>query len=230
MWAYAHMVAELLGARSSRADTQAQLEAALGERGTAHADVVLFGDARHPAISRFLAHVPAVEQATAVASALWVAPRPRWPLRRILLVIGGTGADETALEWTVRVARPASSLVTVLTIVPPAPAMYGGHGRMEQGLPALLKSACPLGQRMREAAHRLVESGLEATLRLRAGPPEWQVCHEIVEGDHDLVVLATGDPHRWLRWLDGDIIGPLLSRIDRPLLITTANPRTEPAD
>ncbi|MBN1658536.1 MAG: universal stress protein [Anaerolineae bacterium] len=230
VWTYAEAVGNLLGARLSRADTQDKLEAMLGEHGPAQADVVLFGDARHPSISDCLARAAATEQAEAqpAPAALWVAPQPRWPLHRILLVMGGTVADQAAVDWVVRVARPGISTVTILTIVPPAPAMYGQRGRMDQGLPALLTSASPLGQQMRDAAHRLVECQIEATLRLRAGPPQWQVCHEIVKGDHDLVVLAVERPHRWLRWIEGEMIGPLLNRIDRPFLITAATTCHEP--
>ncbi|HSJ57406.1 MAG TPA: hypothetical protein VLC95_09515 [Anaerolineae bacterium] len=225
LWDYVQAVAHLLGARLSRAETQGELQAAVGEPGPAEADLLFFGDARHPALAGWMTRAAAAEPPGLQCGppAVWVASRPRWPLRRILLVMGSARGDQTAVDWTVRVARPGASSVTVLTIVPPAPTMYGRRGQMDQGLPAILASGSPLGQRMREAAHRLVECEVEATLRLRAGPPEWQVCHEIVEGEHDLVVLAVDRPHRWLRWLEEELIGPLLQRIDRPFLITTAS-------
>jgi nucleotide-binding universal stress UspA family protein len=148
-----------------------------------------------------------------------VAQQPRWPLARVLLVICGECADGAAVDWALRLAQPAAAAVTVLAVVPPVPAMYSGLSRLEQSLAALLTTDTALGRQMRQVARRLAECRVDGTLRLRQGAPDDQIYRELVEGDHDLIVMAARPCHWWLRRLQGDPICSLLSRIDRPLLL-----------
>lgn len=152
-------------------------------------------------------------------TSLLIARRPRWPLKRMLLLIRGEESDGVALDWVVRLARPSGATVTVLTVVPPVPAMYQGMARMEQGLPELLATDTVLGQQMRRVARRLVNGGIEGTLRLRQGPPDWAIHQEVTQEDYDLLALATEGRGRWQRWLLGELIGPLLRWADQPVLI-----------
>ena len=163
-------------------------------------------------------------QQSAVPFAILVAQRPRWPLERILLVICGESADNAAVDWALRLARPSTAAVTVLAVVPPVPAMYHGLSRMEQGVAALLTTDTTLGRQMHQVARRLAECQVDGTLRLRQGAPDQQICREMVEGDHDLIIMATRPCRWWLRQLKGDPICSLLSRVDRPVLF--AEPTT----
>lgn len=152
-------------------------------------------------------------------TSLLVVRRPRWPLRRLLLVIQGDEGDEAAVDWTVRLARAARAAVTVLTVVPPLPAMYAGCARMQQGLVELLTTDTSLGQQMRRVARRLVEWEIEGTLRLRQGIPEQEICREMTEGEADLILLSA-EPHVcWQRILAGRCADEILDWADRPVLI-----------
>lgn len=155
--------------------------------------------------------------------AVLIANRPRWPLGKILLVLSGSEEDCTALDWVVRLAKRSHSSVTVLAVVPPVPAMYQGMGRMDGGLSGLLRSDTVLGQRMRQAARHLVEWQIPGTLRLRQGPPDWQICREVAEEDYDLVAVTADSCRLRGRWLEGDLVGHILRGIDRPVLV--AKPR-----
>ncbi len=154
-----------------------------------------------------------------VPTSLLVARRPRWPLRRILLVIRGHETDDRAFDWIARLARPSGATVTVLAVVPPVPVMYRGAIRMQQGLPALLATNTTLGRQMRRIVRRLVNWQIEGTLRLREGTPDYQIRRELLEGDYDLITITAETHGRWLRRLVGDVIGPLLRWADRPVLI-----------
>jgi nucleotide-binding universal stress UspA family protein len=163
-----------------------------------------------PVVSRVVDRVPA---------SLLIARRPRWPLRRMLLVAQGKEADDSAVDWIVRLARPSGATVTVLTVVPPLPAMYNWEVRMQQGLAALLATNTALGRQLRRIARRLVDEGIEGTLRLREGPPDWQIRHELIEGDYDLIAITAETRARWLRRLVGEVTAPLLGSADRPVLV-----------
>jgi nucleotide-binding universal stress UspA family protein len=226
---YAHQLGDLLGARLDRLDTLAELRALRTEAGAAQYDLVLFDTARHPLLHRLLAQRverPAADRPRepgeqAVPFAALVAGRPCWPIDRILLIVWGDDADEAAIDWMLRLARASGGTVTALAVVPQVPAMYGRPAGMVQGLPMLLTTSTPMGRRMRQTARHLVGWEIPGTLRLRQGSPDWQIRRELVEGDYDLVVLAARPRRHWQRWLEGDLLCPLLRWTDRPVLIAT---------
>ena len=231
VWAFVHALGALLGAHLARLDTGADLNALFDEGGGAGADLIILGQRAHAQLRHLLSRSIPAGAATgrpgAAPFAVLVAQRPRWPLRRLLLVVCGEDTDEGAVDWALRLAVPSAAAVTVLAVVPPVPAMYHGLARMENSLASVLTTHTALGCQMRRVARRLVESRVDGTLRLRQGAPDQQVRRELVEGDPDLVIMAT-KPCRWfLRQLKGEPICSLLTGLDRPLLLaqpTTACP------
>jgi nucleotide-binding universal stress UspA family protein len=228
LWGYTQALGALLGAQVDRMSTAGEVNALAKKGGRAHCDLIIFGERCHPLIRCLLSQSTADDgptlQQSPVPFAVLVAQRPRWPLERILLVICGESADNVAVDWALRLARPSAAAVTALAVVPPVAAMYHGLPRMEQGVAALLATDTTLGRQMHHVARLLVESKVDGTLRLRQGAPDQQICREMVEGDHDLIVMAARPCRWWLRQLKGDPICPLLSWVDRPVLL--AEPTT----
>ena len=218
LWSYAQAFGALLGVRPSRVI----VEDGIGDLVRMNDLVILNGDC-HGLLRRVLSQ-PVTEAGrtsgpSAAPAAVLAAQKPRWPLGRILLVFSGATGDQAAVDWGLRLACPAAAEVTVLAVVPPVPAMYHGLSRMEHTVRSLLSTDTALGHQLRRASARLVESGVETTVRLRQGVPEHQVCREIVERAYDLVIMATNPCRWWLRRLKGDPVCWLLGRIDRPLLL-----------
>ena len=222
LWNYAQALGALLGTQAGRMTTPGQVNALVKEIGRPDCDLIVFGQGNHPLIRRLLSRPISKGELSSrqsdVPFAVLVAQEPRWPLERILLVLCGQSPDDAATDWALRLAYPSAAAVTVLAVVPPVPAMYQGLSRMEQTLRSLLTTDTSLGCQMRQVARRLTECKLDGTLRLRQGAPEQQICRETVEGDHDLIIMATRPCRWWLRQLKGDPICRLLSRADRPLL------------
>jgi hypothetical protein len=106
-----------------------------------------------------------------------------------------------------------------MAVVPPVPAMYQGLARMEQSLAALLSTDTRLGRQLHQAARRLIEGQVEATLCLRQGAPDQELCREVVKRDHDLTVITIRSGRWWLRHREGAQICWLLSQVDRPVLL-----------
>ncbi len=182
-------------------------------------NLVIWGEPGQPLVQRLLSG-PAYHKATErVPASLLVTRRPRWPLRRLLLIIQGDETDDAALDWVLRLARPSGAEVTLLAVVPPVPAMYNQYARMQQGLDVLLETNTALGRQMRQMARCLVEWEVESTLRLRQGPPDQQIQIEIAQGDYDLVSVAASPSGRWRHWVLGDTVASLLRWGDRPVLI-----------
>jgi nucleotide-binding universal stress UspA family protein len=147
-----------------------------------------------------------------------VVRRPRWPLKRLLLLVQDGERDEPALDWVVRLARPSGASVTALAVTPPAPAMYGQLARMQQGLDAVLATTTPLGQQMRRVARWLVEWDVQATLLLRQGLPEHEIRREVDRGDYDLIVVSDQYNEWWRRCLNRDWSACLPAWANQPVL------------
>ena len=223
---YAQSLAYLLDARLRPLDEGGATWTLKGQGWLDRCDLLVTPEAGHPRIRELLSHLTGQEMPAGHRSTpfgLLVAPEPRWPLQHILLILGGDEADQAAVDWVVCLARRSGSAVTVLAVVPPAPAMYGRRAPMDQGLAALLSSATPLGCQMRQAARRIVEHQVHGTLQLRQGVPDWEIGRELDREEYDLIaVAAAGDPW-WRRWLEGDQIASVLRRASQPLLV--AKPR-----
>jgi len=222
LWNYAQALGALLGAHLDRMITAGEVNALAKEVGRADCDLIIFGKGSQPLIRRLLSRSIAggarSTQQSDVPFAVLAAQEPRWPLESILLVLCGESADNVAVDWALRLACPSTAAVTVLAVVPPVPTMYRGLSRMEQTLSSLLNTDTALGWLMHQVTRRLVESKVDGTLRFCQGAPDQQICREMVEGDHDLVILATKPCRWWLRQLKGDPICSLLSWVNRPVL------------
>jgi hypothetical protein len=150
--------------------------------------------------------------------ALLVVQRPRSPLRKVLLIIGSEATEDISVQWTIRLARPSGAAVTVLAVAPAAPGVDHGATYLEHGMSALLATDTALGRQMRRVARRLLNWEIDGRLRLREGPLDRQLQLEMAAEDYDLIAAAGPDDSR----LPGEMIGPLLCRADRPVLMTKA--------
>jgi nucleotide-binding universal stress UspA family protein len=228
VWSYARALATVLGARVLRPGTPdesgGQVEGLSPAKEHPAHDLAVVGRVEPAQIRRLLSEGrdrAASWGRNGAPYGVLTVRKPQWPLAKILLVLCGEEGDCAALDWVLRLARGSGSAVTVLAVVPPVPAMYGQRAGSAQDLAGLLTSNTTLGQQMRSSAQQLVDEGIRGTLRLRQGPPDWQVCREVAEGDYDLIGVAEGPCSRWLRWLQGDFVSHLLCRLDRSVLIVT---------
>ena len=182
-------------------------------------DMIIWGEPEQSPGQRLLSG-PAYRKAMKrLAPSLLVARKPHWPLRRLLLLIQDEPGPNPAVDWVVRLAWLSGALVTVLTVVPPVPAMYGRYPRMQQGLNALLTTNTSLGRQMRRVSQQFVNWEVEATLLLRQGIPDQEIRSEVVKGDYDLIAVADQSCGGWRHWLMRDWIASLLSWVDKPVLI-----------
>lgn len=228
---YVRALAELLGARVSYYDpvgdaTAAAVDALAKVVALAGYDLIVSGEPGQSLIHRLLLGPVDQQKVDQIPTSLLLLRGFRWPLHRILLVVRQHSAEtnEAALEWATSLARPAQAAVTVLAVAPPAPALSSRAEGIQPGLTALLSADTTLGREMHRVARRLVDRDVEATLRLRQGPPGWQLRLEVAAGDYDLIIVGADSSNRWLRWLMGRQVNPLLHWADRPVLIAKPTP------
>jgi len=157
---------------------------------------------------------------------LMVARNPRWPLKKVLLIIRNDETDDAAIDWSVLLARRSGASITILPILPPVPLMYSGLTQMRYNLPALLTTNCPLGRKMRQLFQRLDDWGIKGTLRLRDESPDWQIRAEIAEGDYDLIIISCEPNKRWWQCVLGEFFYSLLDWAEQPVLVAKLSPVT----
>ena len=222
--AYAEDLATLLGAHLSRFETPKTGNEAYrvlaSEVKRTKADIVILGSNEQTTLNRLLEVRPEYTLADRLSTSLLVVRQPCWPIINVLLVLRNEGKEETAVDWTVRFAQPSCADVTVLPLTIPAPAMCDQDPRLSYSIDTLLTSDSKLGKKLRFVAQRLVDSEINGTLRLREEPPIWQIRFELLEKDYDLIVIDCKPRNRLCRWMLGELVNPLLSRTDIPVLIT----------
>jgi len=224
---YALAFGGLLEAPVSRLSRSGDMDTLACESDSVDRDLIIFGEREHPLVHRLLSRQVerpledqvAAERQQTTPFAVLVAQKPRWPLKRILLVHCGERGDSAALDWVLPLSRQSGSAVTVLAVVPQVPALCGQRAGMDQGIAALLTSQTPLGRNIKQVTRNLVDWEIECTLRLRQGPRDWQIRCEVMDGEYDLIVLADPPYRCGRRWLEGDLASAVLRLTNRPLLV-----------
>ena len=224
---YADHLAALLGAHLNQFETSCTgneaYRALTSEIEHIKADIVVLGEFEQSILERLIEGPPQNKLADQLPTSLLVVRQPRWPIKNILLILRNETIDETAVDWTVCLARPSGADVTILPLTIPVPAMYDQRPRMRCSIDTILTSDTKLGKKLRLVAQRLVNSEINGTLRLRQEPPTWQIRFELLENDYDLVVIDCEPPDKLWHWILGELVNPLLSWTDRPVLVTKPN-------
>lgn len=143
--------------------------------------------------------------------------RPRWPLRRILLVVRGAETDDAALSWIEKLTAPAWTKVTLLSVS--TFHLWPREGLLPPALDLLLDPQESGQTALHTSMARLRELGIQGTVCWRPGAPLEQVRREVRAGDHDLIVVGAEPFSRWRRWQTGGLTGSLLGWADRPVLV-----------
>jgi len=189
----------------------------LGETATTQADLVALDEPARSWLLQLLHGSVAQEALRRIPTSLLFARQPRWPLRRLLLILKGEVGEERGLSWVLRLAKPAAAIVNLLLVFPGSTWLYNRESRAWQGAGALLGAETPLGQAALQAAQQLAEAGIPGQLCVRQGHPTEQIRAEIATGNYDLVVMCgrAGE----VGWWTGELVAPTLRWLDRPLLL-----------
>jgi len=195
------------------------LDAFVREAENFRPDLIIFQIPAPLRMKRLLVDMTVNKLLDRLAASLLVVKNPRWPLRKMLLVIrDSSGPNEAAVEWVIRLAHCSHAAVTVMPLLPPVPQMYGSY--IHYSLPSLLTSNDPLGEKMRRIARHMTAEEVNASFKIRDGHPLEQLRYEVFDSDTDLVVIEAEPQHCLWQWLFGEVVNNLFAWFDRPLLIT----------
>ncbi|HEX6386834.1 MAG TPA: universal stress protein [Anaerolineae bacterium] len=193
------------------------------ENGDGAVDLLLYCERGRPWWQRWLGTIPSRQLIERATSSVLVTRDPRWPVRRILLILRADESDEAAIQWLGELARPSRAELFVLPIVPPLPAMYR-YGSIPLQAEVLLAPNTYSGAQLRRLLFLSTQWGVSGTLLLHSSEPQQRIRWAITASECDLIILSD-EPYHWLqRWFFGELVRPLLRWVDRPTLIARSMP------
>lgn len=181
-------------------------------------DLLLYWEPERPWWQQWFGRTPAIGVVERSPASVLVVRRPRWPLRRILLILRADETDEAAIQWLGQLVGSVRVEVFMLPIVPPLPGMYCG-GNIPLQAEVVLAPNTFSGAQLRRLASFCAAWGIQSRLLLHASEPQQRIEWAAHVSDCDLVLLSH-ESHHWLyhRFL-GELVRPLLRRADRPVLV-----------
>lgn len=145
--------------------------------------------------------------------------RPRWPLRRLLLIVRGDPVDDAVVAWAAWLARASRAAVTALMVAPHV-ATRSSPSTDDQ-IATLLSPHDSAGRRARRAAQSLAALQLDAVLHLRQAAPETAIREELATAPYDLVITGVASKGAAeVRWRLRPLLHRLLPDLPCPLLVT----------
>jgi nucleotide-binding universal stress UspA family protein len=144
--------------------------------------------------------------------------RPRWPLRRLLLIVRGDPVDDAALAWATRLARASGAAATALMVAPHLPASRALSAHDD--ISSLLSANNATGHKMQHAAQRLASVQVDAVLHLRQGAPETVIREELASTPYDLAIAGVAVRGAEAQWRLRPLLHKLLPEMNCPLLLT----------
>lgn len=217
---YAQYLNRFLGGRmrffEDNVETRADFEALAAEAGQGY-DLVVYGEPIQPHRHLF---VPSISRLAAkeLPTSVLVARPPHRQIAKILMLARGQEFDRLAADWLMRFAKLERIEVTVLVLLPHAPAIYS-HLLHKIGVSQWLVSDTPWSELLRRINRDLPRWQVDDHLKFRSGSPDDQVRTEIEESDPDLIIVGADPVSWWQRRIVGALVDQLLEGIDRPILV-----------
>jgi nucleotide-binding universal stress UspA family protein len=151
---------------------------------------------------------------------LWLRS-PHWPLRKILLVLRGNERDLQAASWAIRLAHRSGAAATLLLVYPDAPGLYTRSAHVQLDLSMLIHLQGGVGGLLRRILDEFGQKRIPCQLRMHKAEPCEQIRTELSQGQYDLVIISCEGHGRLWRWYFGELVRPLLSWADRPVLVVS---------
>jgi len=118
-------------------------------------------------------------------------PEIRWPLKKILICIGGLGYAETTEELSFQIANANQALVTIMHVIPPTDLDYPTTKKVHGHVDDLVETDTVQGRNLKKGLERADKFGLKATAIVRQGNILDEILLEVGSGDYDMVCMGS---------------------------------------
>ncbi len=161
-------------------------EAAAGEY-----DLLCLGPLGRPALRRWLLGRSLRYFLEEVQIPILYAPTLRWPLKRILVCLGGLGYARPAEQFALETAQAVGAQVTLLHVVPPIVRSYPLAEKIRADWEHVQDTDTIIGRSLRAGLGLAAARGVEARLRVRHGEVIEEILAEVRETAYDLVCMGS---------------------------------------
>lgn len=214
LFAYAQQVALFLRGKLEWQTEKLNSLAEIIECAPHRYDLLLFNETSWHMLTRPFGET-AVSPAHVKPSILLVR-EPRWPLRRLLLIMRGEATDKATIEWSLKLTRLNNCTVTLLVVRPPTAPQKEQFG--------LLKANTISGRHLRAALHQLALRQINGVLKVSHCSPEQIVRQEVVNTVYDLIILGSEPDSRLFCWRLDSLLDSLLQWTQQSILIAKPIP------
>lgn len=136
-----------------------------------------------------------------IETPIFYVPEERWPVRRVLLCMGGLGYARAVENLSLNLACAAEADLTLLHVVEPITLDYPLAHEIQEKWEEILETNTPQGRNLRAAMQRIREAGLAASLKVRQGNIVHEILDEVRSGEYDLVGMGSAYSAHSLRHL-----------------------------
>jgi nucleotide-binding universal stress UspA family protein len=140
-------------------------------------------------------------------------------IKRLLICSGGKSYIDKAVRLSGQIAHGTGAGVTLLHVMPEAPAIYAHLSRVEETVARLLESNSELGINLRREKETLESLGVATDVKVRQGSVLSEILHETEEGGYDLVVTGSALSRSLRTYVLGDISREIVNRTNRAVLV-----------
>lgn len=186
---------------------------------TAGVELVLMSDPPRTWFQRLVAPSPALSFVDYSKASVLLVRNPRWPIRRLLLLLLGHKQDQALIDWGLRLSEISQAVIAVVALTPPVPEMYAGLKQAGQDWASLMRTDTALGNSMRIAFRSLQQAGAPAEFCVQPGVWNWAASAVQWSAACDLIAIAGPSCGRFRQWLEGDPVRSLLKAARRPVLV-----------
>lgn len=128
-------------------------------------------------------------------------PAVRWPIRKILVCMGGLGYAFTVENHAIHIAKSVQAAFTLLHIVPPIDLEYPLARQVQDNWEHLSDTDTLLGSNIRHAIDLAKALNLTTDLKVMHGHIVEEITREVKRGDYDLVCMGSPYSSHGLRHL-----------------------------
>jgi len=154
-----------------------------------------------------------------IPESLLLVRKPHRLIKNILLVLRDFNFDAFAIQWAIRIASKSGAAITLLPAITPTLPIVDGITLEQRSKIHFPRSACSLGEILRQVSQYLARQKIQGVLHLREGTLIDQIRQEIKECEHDFIVIAADVECSTVPWLMSEQFNQLLSLSEIPILI-----------
>ncbi|MFN2215175.1 MAG: hypothetical protein ACK2UE_19050 [Anaerolineales bacterium] len=183
-------------------------------------DLVILSGLDFAHLNRMITCTATQELVKPLPGSMLIVRRARWPIKKILLGLRHDVENDIAVNWTVDIACASQAEVTILALTQPMPITLDDYFRTRCMIETALCIDTGIGRKLRRVAQHVVNAGVDGKIHFRQEPPAWQIRFELLENEYDLVILESGNPDKHWHSIIDEVIDPLFSWTELPVLIT----------